>query len=635
MTLRKRLFWLFAPPLVVVLLVIHGLAHTLILGRLDHEDEQLLVAEATHIRALVGNLLERDHDRLRNFVLSLAPSAAAGDILPLPSASLSRMNFDFLLHLDTAGQVSAAQWQPVPALDLATLGTAPVRSTQALRDDILALAQRLERDGTARQVPGRLVAAQGVPMILVGMQTPPPASGTLFAGHFLDSERTTALQRQLEGVLRLLAPERTPPHWAPLEGNEDIAISPRQVLDADRQRIFLQFDRRPDEPQLVLELPRERHLYVEGRKQIDLFLGLSALVALLAWLLTYLGLDVVLLRRISRMHQELLHIGPESAGRRLSDRATDELGLLGQETNHMLDRLERSEARDRAILQAMQEGYFELDGQGHFLAINPALATLLGLSPETVIGQPASQWLETCTEQRLGALVEAHSAGDAPLLHGRLHRADGSLGYYETRVSPIFDGQGRPSGYRGILHDVSGHVEYQNQLFDLAYRDALTGLGNRKAFYEHLTRNLAEGKGSLALLFIDLDRFKQVNDRFGHDIGDSLLVQMANRLREAVRKPDRAYRLGGDEFTLILPGTGASDAQRLAERLLQVLGAPVQIETQTIDFVTPSIGVALHPLHARDPDTLVKAADQAMYQAKRQRNRVCLFTADVEPEPGP
>lgn len=206
-----------------------------------------------------------------------------------------------------------------------------------------------------------------------------------------------------------------------------------------------------------------------------------------------------------------------------------------------------------------------------------------------------------------------------------MRRAYGSIGHFETQISRRHNAGGRLIGYRGILHDVSEHVLHQRQLFDLAHQDALTGLGNRKAFHEDLARHLHGGALPLALIFLDLDRFKQVNDRFGHDVGDALLVCMAERLCNALRQPDKAYRLGGDEFTVIVPMTEPQAASALARRLLKVLGEPVSVRELSIDFVTPSIGLALAPAHASKVDALVRAADQAMYQAKRQRGQVCVF----------
>jgi len=220
--------------------------------------------------------------------------------------------------------------------------------------------------------------------------------------------------------------------------------------------------------------------------------------------------------------------------------------------------------------------------------------------------------------------VIAETEPGAPL-SARLRRADGSIGHFETQISRRHNAGGRLIGYRGILHDVSEHVLHQQQLFDLAYQDALTGLGNRKAFHEDLARYMHSASMPLALIFLDLDRFKQVNDRFGHDVGDALLACMAERLRNALRQPSKAYRLGGDEFTVIVPAPGFQGASALAQRLLKVLGEPVSVSGVSIDFVTPSIGVAFAPAHASEVDALIKAADHAMYEAKRERGRVCVY----------
>jgi diguanylate cyclase (GGDEF)-like protein len=172
-----------------------------------------------------------------------------------------------------------------------------------------------------------------------------------------------------------------------------------------------------------------------------------------------------------------------------------------------------------------------------------------------------------------------------------------------------------------------------NQLLDMAYRDALTGVGNRKAFEEQLTaewRIASTTNQPMALFFIDLDHFKEVNDRFGHDAGDALLVCVAERLRSNLRGPDRLFRLGGDEFTLLMPGGNAKTALLLAERLLAALQAPIELVQATIDFVGLSIGIALYPDHASDAEDLLNAADRAMYQAKQERGRACLFVPPTE-----
>ncbi|MCY1414985.1 putative signaling protein [compost metagenome] len=131
-------------------------------------------------------------------------------------------------------------------------------------------------------------------------------------------------------------------------------------------------------------------------------------------------------------------------------------------------------------------------------------------------------------------------------------------------------------------------------------------------------------------MFIDLDRFKQVNDVYGHDTGDALLIAVAERLRTCMRPKDRIFRLGGDEFTAVLDDVDAAQAATLANRMLGVLGSEYALGEQVIDFVTPSIGIALYPQHGAEPDALLKAADSAMYLAKRKRNAYCIYSPAAE-----
>lgn len=639
MTLRKRLFWLFAPLLLIALGFAYLLSQSLILSRFDRQDEALLVNEGERLRALLDQELKRNLDLLLSyahwddsyeFMQGRHPDFVRRNLDP---ELLRKMNFDFIIYLTPDGQVYSEQWLPPSLADLLTLGGHKPRSFASLRLSILELAKRLrESDG---RLCGQLVAVQDVPLMLAtgditGSHNSLPSAGTLIAGHFLDGERTEQLQSQLNGTLRMLPPDSRLTRWSSLSNLghssvNQIEISPRQLLDDKHSQIALLFNNSRGEPELMLELTRERRLLQEGRKTIAIFLVQATAVGVVTWLLIYLGLELGILRRVSRMHREIAAIGPDSSGRRLSDSGQDELGRLAGETNRMLERLEQSEARDRAILDAIQDGYFELSPDGRIQAANRALCDMLGYPSEELLGQPFEKVLEPGEVERARRLFElAVDAGRHAHFTAPFRHRDGSSGHYEARLSPIRNGQERCAGYRGILRDISAQVAYQNQLLDMAYRDPLTGLGNRKAFNEQLAKAVDE-HAQLALLFLDLDRFKAVNDQFGHDVGDALLLHIAERLRGAVRQSDQAYRLGGDEFTLILPGSTGETAQMLAARLLQVLGGVIRIGALNIDFVTPSIGIALFPAHAQDPQALIKAADSAMYEAKRERNRACLY----------
>ncbi|AFZ32320.1 diguanylate cyclase with PAS/PAC and Chase2 sensors [Gloeocapsa sp. PCC 7428] len=173
----------------------------------------------------------------------------------------------------------------------------------------------------------------------------------------------------------------------------------------------------------------------------------------------------------------------------------------------------------------------------------------------------------------------------------------------------------------------------QDRLRYLAYHDSLTGLPNRKLFYDHLNQSLAwaeNNKLSLALLFIDLDGFKQVNDTLGHDSGDRLLVTVAQRLTLCLRGSDIVSRLGGDEFTVILPGIAkADDAATVAEKILTMLSQEFHLNGHTI-CITASIGISIYPNNGTAQETIVKQADLAMYQAKRL-GKNCYQFAEVVP----
>jgi diguanylate cyclase (GGDEF)-like protein len=178
------------------------------------------------------------------------------------------------------------------------------------------------------------------------------------------------------------------------------------------------------------------------------------------------------------------------------------------------------------------------------------------------------------------------------------------------------------------LKQSASQLQYQ------ATHDTLTGLPNRQLFQERLAQALdwaMTNTQQVALLFMDLDGFKLINDTLGHDIGDLLLKAVAQRLTRSLRGSDTIARLGGDEFTVILPAIPSSnDAARVADKILQTLAQPFLIEGQTI-YVTSSIGLSLYPKDGEDADALVKAADTAMYQAKELgKNRYHLFATRLE-----
>jgi diguanylate cyclase (GGDEF)-like protein len=233
-----------------------------------------------------------------------------------------------------------------------------------------------------------------------------------------------------------------------------------------------------------------------------------------------------------------------------------------------------------------------------------------------------------------GVLAEAHRQSDTNLdAEMRLHYADGAWRDCEVTVTNRF---GQP-GVNGIVltcHDITERKAYEQQLTRLAFRDSLTGLANRALLLDRLERALDSShrhEQPVAVVFLDLDNFKVVNDSLGHEQGDTLLVEVARRLEGCLRAGDTAARLGGDEFTLLLEDASQADAVAVAERVVEALRSPIQLADRSV-VVSGSLGVALStPRSQERPETLLRRADLAMYKAKAEgKGRWAVFDLSLE-----
>jgi diguanylate cyclase (GGDEF)-like protein len=201
----------------------------------------------------------------------------------------------------------------------------------------------------------------------------------------------------------------------------------------------------------------------------------------------------------------------------------------------------------------------------------------------------------------------------------KIEREPGNFTWVSTSGKPVFDADGEYAGYHGTVRDVTAQQESSEKAQDMAYHDSLTGLPNRLLLLDRLTQAIAKAqrmRQRVAVLFIDLDRFKQVNDTFGHEAGDDLLRKVAERLRQSVRKSDTVSRFAGDEFVVILENVESdADFEILAAKIFESATVTMRVGETGIS-VTPSVGVSVFPDHAATAEALLKAADTAMYQAK-------------------
>jgi diguanylate cyclase (GGDEF)-like protein/PAS domain S-box-containing protein len=283
-----------------------------------------------------------------------------------------------------------------------------------------------------------------------------------------------------------------------------------------------------------------------------------------------------------------------------------------------------SEIRFRSILDSIEDGYFEVDLEGSFTFFNDNIPQQLGYAYEECVGLSYKKYVDDANAKRVFETFHNVfvSGTHTKSFDWELIRKDGSTMYVEASVSLQRNRDGDPVGFCGIVRDITDRKKTEQELAYLAYHDALTGLHNRKAFLEKLDEVLREAKryeNFRSILFIDLDHFKKVNDVYGHEVGDKLLMQVATRLTEILRDTDYVSRLGGDEFTIIL-GPAKTNLEKVAARILKSLSKPYTIQGLKIDFVTPSIGASTYPEDGQDADILLKNADSAMYKAKEKRN---------------
>ena len=288
------------------------------------------------------------------------------------------------------------------------------------------------------------------------------------------------------------------------------------------------------------------------------------------------------------------------------------------------------------------------------ISINAAFTRVTGYAPSDVIGRPLFDLLTregiaafsaaVLGPPRLSAEQAAVNAGHAPALEAALVCKNGEQIWTEILSTPEHDAQNRVLGYHRICRNISERKEMQDQVRQLAFYDPLTQLANRRLLGDRLEHEISAGKRSGrygALLFLDLDNFKPLNDAHGHEIGDLLLREVADRLRAAVREIDTVSRFGGDEFVVMLsaldanPDDSAEQAKIVAEKIRAALAEPYLLHAARADQrkivvehrCSVSIGVALFLDQDATQDNILKAADSAMYQAKDAgRNRICFYT---------
>ncbi len=294
------------------------------------------------------------------------------------------------------------------------------------------------------------------------------------------------------------------------------------------------------------------------------------------------------------------------------------LTIVAREDRRMERAAEMAESQLTYLADFATDLYWETDLEGIVIAAGGRLMKTVTPDKSRVIGQHYMKVIELSPEEREKMLAALSAIKPYSDILSILHDPDGNRFHISLSATPRYDRAGNVIGYLGIGTNVTNRIEAQSRLRYMAEHDMLTGLANRYAFQNRINEDVlnSDEDENVALLAVDLDNFKTINDSHGHQAGDAVLNLVAKRIRKTIRGDDWAARLGGDEFVIVCRNVpNPMDACLMAARLVTALSRPFQIAGVEVTC-TASIGVACAPLHAKDSQHLMKCADLAMYEAK-------------------
>jgi diguanylate cyclase (GGDEF)-like protein/PAS domain S-box-containing protein len=319
-----------------------------------------------------------------------------------------------------------------------------------------------------------------------------------------------------------------------------------------------------------------------------------------------------------------------------------------QALEDVCEKLRKSEMRYRSLAENVSDVIWTMDMSLKFTYYSPSVAQLRGYGAEQAVAKtmqetltPASYRvaLEALQEEMALEISEPKNRNRTRTLELEEYCDDGSTVWVETRVSFLRSEDGRPMEILGVTRNITQRKQTEATIKQLAFFDQVTGLPNRALFKDRLAvavLSAARNKERLALMMVDLDRFKDVNDTFGHAVGDQLLRGVGERLRSLLRVSDTVSRIGGDEFMVLLPGINdLGDVATVAGKLTASFQTPFAVGGRDLS-ITASIGASVYPEHGATADALVECADVAMYRAKAMGKNIWQWSApnqDASPSP--
>ncbi|HEU0188612.1 MAG TPA: EAL domain-containing protein [Gallionella sp.] len=345
------------------------------------------------------------------------------------------------------------------------------------------------------------------------------------------------------------------------------------------------------------------------------------------------------LRELTQFVSEIT--GTHDLSKRLELHSNDEIGILATDFNHMTARLasgleanREAEARLRATIDNALDAVVKMDSEGIIIGWNVQAENIFGWTREEAVGRELHETIipPRYREAHVHGLKRYLLTSKKHIINSRvevvgIHR-DGREFPVELAITSIV--MAGKEEFNAFIRDITDKKESEELIWKQANYDKVTGLPNRHMFHDRLEQEIKKAHRAnlqMVLLFIDLDRFKEINDTLGHDMGDILLMEASRRINSCIRESDTVARLGGDEFTVILSEVGEQKiVERIATCILKILAEPFQLEDE-VAYISASIGITLYPDDATNLEDLLKNADQAMYVAKNKgRNQSCYFT---------
>lgn len=294
-------------------------------------------------------------------------------------------------------------------------------------------------------------------------------------------------------------------------------------------------------------------------------------------------------------------------------------------------RLTVSEQRYKSLYYHNLDIVCWFDLNGNFLNVNPATEKITGYQLNDLINQSVKQFLQGKDWNKIVKISLRAKKGLSQNFETSIIHKHGNTLFLHITIVPITV-ENNVVGMYAIAKDITARKKDEQMINYLAYHDTLTSLPNRRVFHKNLHDFILKEKKHTSILFIDLDRFKLINDTLGHSIGDALLRQVARRLSLCVGEENTVYRFGGDEFTIILPNGTRKNTENIAEHILKEFVHPFKLDNQEY-IITPSIGISEYPLNGLNAEELIRKADTAMYRAKEQGKNIFKFYTEDLNEP--